>query len=94
MKIGSISHKGLRRFIEDGDMRALPPERSKRLRHIIEALVLARGMGQVQGPPGWRIHKLSGDRADTWSISVSGNWRLTFDLRDGEINNLNLEDYH
>jgi toxin HigB-1 len=30
----------------------------------------------------------------TWSLSVSGNWRLTFDVEDGEIANLDLEDYH
>jgi proteic killer suppression protein len=39
-------------------------------------------------------HQLKGDRAGTWSISVSGNWRLTFDIRQGEICNLDLEDYH
>jgi len=51
-------------------------------------------MSGVHGLPGWRIHRLSGDRAETWSISVSGNWRITFDLDDDEIHNLNLEDYH
>jgi plasmid maintenance system killer protein len=25
---------------------------------------------------------------------VSGNWRMTFDIEDGEISNLDLEDYH
>jgi plasmid maintenance system killer protein len=28
------------------------------------------------------------------NISVSGNWRLTFNIRQGEICNLDLEDYH
>jgi len=41
-----------------------------------------------------RVHQLRGDRAGTWSISVSGNWRLTFDIRQGEICNFDLEDYH
>jgi proteic killer suppression protein len=35
-----------------------------------------------------------GDRAGTWSISVSGNWRITFALVGGEIVELNMEDYH
>jgi proteic killer suppression protein len=34
------------------------------------------------------------DRAGTWSVPVSGNWRITFTLDSGEICNLNLEDYH
>ena len=57
-------------------------------------LIAATDMNGVTGPPGWRIHQLQGDRAGTWSISVSGNWRLTFDIEQGEICNLDLEDYH
>jgi hypothetical protein len=34
------------------------------------------------------------DRAGTWSVPVSGNWRITFTLDSGEICNPNLEDYH
>jgi toxin HigB-1 len=51
-------------------------------------------MGGVIGPPGWRVHQLSGDREGTWSISVSGNWRITFNVEDGEVSDLDLEDYH
>lgn len=56
--------------------------------------MVAPDMEQVKGPPGWRIHQLKGDRAGTWSISVSGNWRITFQLDNGEITPLGLEDYH
>ena len=27
-------------------------------------------------------------------FSVSGNWRITFTVKDGTIDGLNLEDYH
>jgi len=57
-------------------------------------LISAENMDAVVGPPGWRIHQLKGNRAGTWSISVTGNWRLIFDIEQGEISNLNLEDYH
>jgi proteic killer suppression protein len=57
-------------------------------------LISSPGIGGLSGPPGWRIHQLSRDRAGTWSISVSGNWRITFDLEGDLILNLDLEDYH
>ncbi len=44
--------------------------------------------------PGWRLHQLRGDRAGIWSISVSGNWRMTFEIEDNQVYDLNLEDYH
>ena len=94
MIIGSVQHRGPRRFLEDDDSRELRPDLVRRLRNILAALITASDMKAVMGPPGWRIHQLTGDRAGTWSFSVSGNWRLTFDIEQGEIRNLNLEDYH
>ena len=94
MKIRTIRHRGLRRFIEDNDDREIRRDQVNRLRNILTALLTADDLRTVAGPPGWRIHQLTGDRAGTWSISVSGNWRVTFDLDHGDICNLNLEDYH
>ena len=94
MEIRSTRHKGLRRLIEDDDGRGIRPDLTARVRSILAILISAADMDGVRGPPGWRIHRLSGDRVGTWSISVSGNWRITFDLADGAIRNLNLEDYH
>jgi proteic killer suppression protein len=94
MIIRSSRHKGLRAFLENGDTKGIRSDQVKRVRNIIAALVYADSMDEVSGPPGWRIHQLVGDRAATWSISVSGNWRITFDVEDGEISNLDLEDYH
>lgn len=94
MLIQSVSHKGLKRFIEDDDDRGIRRDLVNRVRNVLTALIAAVDMDGVQGPPGWRIHQLSGDRAGTWSISVSGNWRITFDVEQGKITNLDLEDYH
>ena len=94
MQIRSIRHKGLRRLVEEDDTRGIRPDLTVRIRSILASLISAADMDGVEGPPGWRIHRLSGDRAGTWSISVSGNWRITFDIEDGAIANLSLEDYH
>ncbi len=94
MEFRSIRHRGLRRFIEDNDARELQQTLVARIRRITTAIHLANDTGSILGPPGWRIHQLSGDRADVWSISVSGNWRITFEVQDNAVQNLDLEDYH
>jgi toxin HigB-1 len=94
MRLRSIAHKGLRRLLEDDDGRAIRADLLDRVRKMLTAIIAAEDIARLQGPPGWRIHQLTGDRAGTWSLSVSGNWRITFDIEDGEIANLNLEDYH
>ena len=44
--------------------------------------------------PGYRLHQLKGSRKDFWSITVNGNWRLTFEFLEGNVHILNYEDYH
>jgi len=39
------------------------------------------------------LHR-TGDRKGTWSLHVTGNWRLTFRIEADELFDLNLEEYH
>ena len=43
--------------------------------------------------PGLRLHELSGNRAGIWSVTVSGNWRVTLRFEDGEAEIVNYKDY-
>jgi toxin HigB-1 len=94
MHIRSMRHRGLRRFLEDDDDRGLRHDLVDRVRKILAVLIVAPDMRGVQGPPGLRVHQLSGDRAGAWSISVTGNWWITFEVEDDEILHLDLKDYH
>jgi len=44
--------------------------------------------------PGYRLHQLKGNRAGTWSVTVSGNWRITFTFESEDAFDIDLEDYH
>jgi toxin HigB-1 len=94
MIVRSVRHRGLLRLIRDDDSREVRRDLVQRVRRILTALIAASDIKALHGPPGWRVHQLQGDRAGIWSISVSGNWRLTFEIRQGEICDLDLEDYH
>ena len=96
MILHSIRHRGLRRLIENDNPRFLKPELADRVRKILTVLILAEDMDSfiTNAPLGWRVHRLSGDRQQVWSVSVSGNWRITFEEEEGYVDRLNLEDYH
>lgn len=96
MIIRSVRHRGLRRLIEDNQTRGLRPDLVNRIRSILTTLILADNMGMFRdsAPPGWYVHRLSGDRKNTWSVSTSANWRITFEEEDGYLDVLDLEDYH
>ena len=96
MVIRSVRHRGLRRLLADNDPRYLNSDLVSRVRKILTVLVLAEDIDSfaANAPPGWRLHRLTGERQDVWSVSVSGNWRITFKEVDGYVDRLNLEDYH
>lgn len=94
MDVYSIRHKGLRQFFERGQSRGLPPQQIEKIRRILGALNDAENLDELKAMPGWRLHQLHGDRQGIWSISFTGNWRLTFRVEDDGIYDLNLEDYH
>ena len=78
---------------ERGDVRRVGPDLSGRV-----ALALA-DLDDASKPsdldlPGYRLHPLKGDLKGYWSISVSGNWRVTFRLVDGDAYDVDLTDYH
>lgn len=94
MQIRSIRHRGLKRLLTRDDPKGLRPDLVDRIRNVLTALVLANSVASLRSLPGWRVHPLVGDRKGTWSISVSGNWRITFVLDEDDICELDLEDYH
>jgi toxin HigB-1 len=91
--IKSFRHKGLRTLFESGSAAGVRPDHTKRLRMQLAALDSAQTVEDMD-IPGFRLHLLRGDLAGRWSISVNGNWRVTFEFRDGNAYVLDYEDYH
>lgn len=91
--IKSFRHKGLRRFFEAGTTAGIQPSHAKRLRMQLAALDTARAIEDMD-VPGFRLHALKGSMAGRWSITVNGNWRVTFEFEDGNAYVLDYEDYH
>ena len=91
--IKSFEHKGLERFYSKGSTAGIQAKHSKRLRFQLAALDSAIEIGDLD-IPGYRLHPLKGKREGIWAITVSANWRLTFQFVDGNVHILDYEDYH
>ena len=91
--IKSWKHKGLQRFVETGSAADINPLHVKRLRGRLRFIDLAETIEDVN-VAGCKLHSLQGDREGLWSVTVSGNWRITFEFKDGDAFILNYEDYH
>jgi proteic killer suppression protein len=91
--IKSFQHKGLQRFFERGTKAGIQFKHVKRLRLQLAALDTALTIDDID-IPGYRLHSLKGRAKNRWSIWVSGNWRLTFEFKNGDVYILHYEDYH
>ncbi len=89
----SFKHKGLELFFTKNDRRLLNAKHVKKLSILLDALDSAEIVEDLD-IPGVRLHQLSGDKKNLWSMRVSGNWRLTFSFDNGNAFDVNLEDYH
>lgn len=91
--IKSFIHKGLKKFYESGSTKGIQFEHRKKIRMRLSALDTAFCIEDLQ-LPGFNLHQLKGDRNEIYSIRVSGNWRITFRFKDGDVYIVNYEDYH
>ena len=96
MKIRSFIHKGLKRLYTEDSAKGVPPDTVGKLRKIFAFLDDMQDPEEPRALTAWKVHTLTGDRRGTWSLSVTGNRRLTFliDPAEREIRDMNLEDYH
>ena len=96
MKIRNFAHKGLKRLYVEDSARGVPPETADKLRKMLAFLDDMEEAEELRNLPSWKVHTLTGNRAGTWSLSVTANRRLTFriDSAEREIYGVNLEDYH
>lgn len=91
--IQSFRHRGLQALYDGRTARRVAPDHIVRLRDILALL------DQSQGPedadlPGLRFHRLWGDLQGHYTVSVSGNWRVTFRFEDGHAVDVDYVDYH
>ena len=91
--IVGFKHRGLRRFFESGMTRGIQANQAIRIRLILGRLN-ASVNPQDMNLPGLHLHQLTGQRKGTWSVRVSGNWRLTFRFDGPDAYDIDLEDYH
>lgn len=91
--IRSFKSKALKLYWTKGDASKLPPDQVRRIGEILLLLDEARNPGQMN-MIGYRFHELKGNRRGTYSVSVTGNWRITFSFDGENAVLLDYEDYH
>jgi proteic killer suppression protein len=83
----------MRVYLEDS-AKGLPPDTVDKLRAMMTLLQDMKDPETLRAFPLWKAHQLTGERKGVWSLHVTRNWRLTFQIKNGEIWDVDYEDYH
>lgn len=91
--IKSFRHKGLQAFFESGSKAGIQaahaPKLARQLARLNEAAT-----PEDMNLPGWQLHPLKGDLGGHYSVSVNGNWRMTFMFEGVDAVLVDYQDYH
>lgn len=94
--IVSFAHRGLRQFWQTGTSHRINPDWHGRVTLQLDALN-ASTEPEDMNLAGWDFHGLKGQKKKElpkYAVSVSGNWRITWEWDTGDAYRVNLEDYH
>jgi proteic killer suppression protein len=61
---------------------------------LLAALNAATGLSDLSPLKNIGLHKLKGNRAGPWSITVNARWRICFRFKDGDAYGVEIVNYH
>jgi proteic killer suppression protein len=91
--IKTFLHKGLQSFFETGSKAGIQPHHAQKLARQLRRLDEAANSADMN-VQGWRLHPLEGKLAGHYSVTVNGNWRVTFRFEGSDAVLVDYQDYH
>ncbi len=91
--IKSFVHKGLEKFFYDGSLKGIQTQHAQKLSDILDRLDASNVLTDMRFP-GSNLHQLKGKMKGIWTVKVSGNWRIVFSFKEGNVYNVDYVDYH
>jgi proteic killer suppression protein len=92
--IKSFRDAGTERIFRRQFVRKLPAEIQERAFRKLMAIDAAERVDDLRLPPSNRLEVLKGDRKGQFSIRINDQWRVCFDWRAGNAEEVEIVDYH
>ncbi len=92
--IKTWANRTSQRFYEEGKtlkFRSLDVDAADDLLATLDA---AESLKDISPLKSIGLHKLSGNRAGQWAMTVNGPWRICFRFKDGDAYDVEITNYH
>ena len=91
--IRRFEHRGLKILYDKDDRRGVSAEHVEKTARVLAWLDVVTLPEQLR-LPGFGLHRLEGDLAGYWSITVEGKWRIIFSFDVENTSDVDLVEYH
>ena len=91
--IRRFQHRGLKILYDKDDRRGVNSQLVEKTARVLARLDVATQPEQLK-LPGFGLHRLEGDLAGHWSVTIRGNWRIIFCFDGGNATDVDLIEYH
>ncbi len=92
--IKSFADKETEKLWEGRKSKAVPAQLREKAEAKLLSIDIATTEEELKVPPGNRAHKLGGDRAGQWSVSINMQYRVCFGFEYGDAYDVEITDYH
>lgn len=94
MMIKSFKDKETKQLFLTGKSRKFSPSIIERAKKLLGRIDKTDSVESLYMPPGNRLHKLTGNLQDYWSVSINDQFRIIFRWDDGNAEDVEITDYH
>lgn len=92
--IKSFADGRTRRFYEMGKTSPFRGVDIEAAEELLAALDAATSLRDLSPLKSIGLHRLTGDRAGQWAMTINGPWRICFRFADGDAFDVQITDYH
>lgn len=92
--IRSWANRAAERLYEEGKASSFRGLEIETAQELLAALDAATSLRDLIPLKSVGLHKLKGDRAGQWAMTVNARWRICFRFKDGDAHDVEITDYH
>ncbi|MEO6902076.1 MAG: type II toxin-antitoxin system RelE/ParE family toxin [Bacteroidia bacterium] len=90
----SFGNKDTKKIWGGERIKGLPTDIQEIGRRKLRMLNNCQDLNDLQTPPSNRLEKLKGNLKDFYSIRINNQWRIIFKWNNGNIEQVEIIDYH
>lgn len=94
MRIEEIKDKYLENFYYKGTTKGINPDHIEKLGYVLDSIASADSLFDLKKIYRDQFAEKKGSGKGVYSIKINGNWRITFQIKDGAVVFLDYVDYH